>query len=105
MSGSIAPFVPRLLLRVHNRTVWEATGTVAFADISGFTRLSEQLAELGRAGAEELTNILNATFDALLGVAQDEGSSLTAVRRHSYLPQVGTTMRSKTLRKAAFEVA
>ena len=76
MSGSIAPFVPRLLLRVHNRTVWEATGTVAFADISGFTRLSEQLAELGRAGAEELTNILNATFDALLGVAQDEGGDL-----------------------------
>ena len=29
----------------------------------GFTRLSEQLAELGRAGAEELTLLLNATFE------------------------------------------
>ena len=29
----------------------------------GFTRLSEQLAELGRAGAEELTLILNDTFE------------------------------------------
>jgi class 3 adenylate cyclase/tetratricopeptide (TPR) repeat protein len=47
-----------------------------FADISGFTRLSEQLAELGKAGAEELTNILNATFDALLGVARGEGGDL-----------------------------
>ena len=69
MAGSITPFVPRLLLRVHDRMVWQATGTVVFADISGFTRLSEQLAELGRAGAEELTLILDATFDALLGVA------------------------------------
>ncbi len=47
-----------------------------FADISGFTRLSEQLAELGRAGAEELTRILNGTFDALLGVAHSEGGDL-----------------------------
>ncbi len=47
-----------------------------FADISGFTRLSEQLAELGRAGAEELTHILNATFEALLGVARAEGGDL-----------------------------
>ena len=76
MSGSITPFVPRLLLRVENRTVWHATGTVVFADISGFTRLSEQLAELGRAGAEELTRILNATFDSLLGVAHSEGGDL-----------------------------
>ena len=76
MSVSIAPFVPRLLLRVQDRTVWQATGTVVFADISGFTRLSEQLAELGRAGAEELTRILNATFDALLAVARSEGGDL-----------------------------
>ena len=76
MSAAIAPFVPRLLLSVPNRVVWQATGTVVFADISGFTRLSEQLAELGRAGAEELTVILNDTFDALLGVARSEGGDL-----------------------------
>jgi class 3 adenylate cyclase/tetratricopeptide (TPR) repeat protein len=76
MPPSIAPFVPRLLLRVPNRTAWQVTGTVVFADISGFTRLSEQLAELGRAGAEELTRILNGTFDALLGVARSEGGDL-----------------------------
>ena len=76
MPPSIAPFVPRLLLRVNNRQVWQSDGTVVFADISGFTRLSEQLAELGRAGAEELTRILDATFAALLGVARAEGGDL-----------------------------
>ncbi len=76
MPPSIAPFVPRLLLRVPNRNAWQVTGTVVFADISGFTRLSEQLAELGRAGAEELTRILNGTFDALLEVARSEGGDL-----------------------------
>jgi class 3 adenylate cyclase len=38
--------------------------------------LSEQLAELGKAGAEELTVLLNATFESLLGVARDEGGDL-----------------------------
>jgi class 3 adenylate cyclase/tetratricopeptide (TPR) repeat protein len=47
-----------------------------FADISGFTRLSEQLAELGKAGAEELTVLLNATFEDLLGVARADGGDL-----------------------------
>ncbi|MFZ4720510.1 MAG: adenylate/guanylate cyclase domain-containing protein, partial [Ilumatobacteraceae bacterium] len=47
-----------------------------FADISGFTKLSEQLAELGKAGAEELTVLLNATFEGLLSVARDEGGDL-----------------------------
>ena len=53
-----------------------ADGTFVFADISGFTKLSEQLAELGKAGAEELTVLLNATFESLLGVARDEGGDL-----------------------------
>ena len=47
-----------------------------FADISGFTKLSERLAGLGKAGAEELTFILNGTFTDLLGVAFTEGGDL-----------------------------
>ena len=30
-------------------------GTMAFIDISGFTRMSEKLAPKGRAGAEQVT--------------------------------------------------
>jgi predicted ATPase len=39
---------------------------LVFADISGFTRLSERLAREGPAGAERLGEILNATFDQLI---------------------------------------
>ncbi|MBS0661420.1 MAG: AAA family ATPase [Verrucomicrobia bacterium] len=41
-------------------------GAVLFADISGFTRLSESLAEKGPAGAEELSAILNDYFGRLI---------------------------------------
>ena len=75
-ASPFAPFVPRVLLRAGDLDTWVTEGTFVFADISGFTRLSEQLAELGKAGAEELTLILNATFDALLGVARSEGGDL-----------------------------
>jgi class 3 adenylate cyclase/tetratricopeptide (TPR) repeat protein len=56
---------------------WSATpGTLCFADVSGFTQLSERLARSGRVGAEELTAILNNTFTALLDVALAEGGDL-----------------------------
>ncbi len=76
MSSLIAPFVPDQLLRVRAADQWQADGTFVFADISGFTKLSEQLAELGKAGAEELTHLLNGTFESLLGVARHEGGDL-----------------------------
>src|SRR5215212_2042986 len=43
-------------------------GTLLFADISGFTALSERLAKYGREGAEELTARLNAYFEAMVDV-------------------------------------
>lgn len=80
MSSLLTPFVPRVLLRASQSPQlaphWETNGSFVFADISGFTKLSEQLAELGKAGAEELTVLLNATFESLLGVARDEGGDL-----------------------------
>jgi len=42
------------------------TGAVMFADISGFTALTEHLAERGPAGAEQLTEALNSYFDLLI---------------------------------------
>jgi class 3 adenylate cyclase/tetratricopeptide (TPR) repeat protein len=59
-----------------DRRAWADEATVVFADISGFTKLSEKLADLGKAGAEELVAILNGTFEALLGVADAEGGDL-----------------------------
>ena len=50
--------------------------TVVFADISGFTALSERLARLGREGAEELTETIGGSLSTLLTVAYENGGSL-----------------------------
>ena len=51
---------------------------VLFADISGFTKLAERLAEKGSAGAEELTRILNASFGQLIDITVAHGGEITA---------------------------
>jgi class 3 adenylate cyclase/tetratricopeptide (TPR) repeat protein len=78
--GELVPFVPRLtiewLKKSPDRRWLEIDGTVAFIDISGFTAMSEKLSSTGRAGAEEITEVMNATFSALLEVAYAEGGGL-----------------------------
>src|SRR4051794_16118393 len=73
-------FVPRLasewLSTDPDRTHLAVDGTLAFVDISGFTTLTERLARVGRAGSEELSDILSATFGALLEAARDDGADL-----------------------------
>lgn len=44
-------------------------GTLLFADISGFTNLSEKLREIGgKAGAEQVTRVINGYLDVMLGI-------------------------------------
>ncbi|GAB3425617.1 tetratricopeptide repeat protein [Flindersiella endophytica] len=52
------------------------SGTVVFADVSGFTALSERLARRGRAGAEELTDLINAVVAAMQAVSRPLGGDL-----------------------------
>ncbi len=52
------------------------SGTVMFADISGFTAMSEKLSRLGKEGAEEITDIVNRFFTALLEVTDYHGGDL-----------------------------
>ena len=65
-AAELVSFVPRLTLEwlrdEPEATVREVEGTLAFVDISGFTAMSERLSSLGRAGAEEVTEVMNATF-------------------------------------------
>lgn len=56
-----------------HRTV---TGSLVSADISGFTKLSENLAALGREGAEELTDLLNGCFTDMIDVADQYGGDV-----------------------------
>jgi predicted ATPase/class 3 adenylate cyclase len=76
----LTPYAPRLVIE-WLREDPEATrraldGTLAFVDISGFTAMSERLSSLGKAGAEEVTDVMNTTFARLLDVAYGEGGTL-----------------------------
>ena len=73
-------YVPRSLLTrlatPPEELVQTVEGTVVFADVSGFTRLSERLARVGKEGAEHLVDTINACFSALLADAYAHGGSL-----------------------------
>src|SRR5437764_4887115 len=51
-------------------------GAVLFADISGFTSLTERLAEHGRSGVEELTAMLNDYFGQIIKVVTADGGDV-----------------------------
>lgn len=73
-------YVPRILQQHLAddplREAWTAEGTAVFADVSGFTKLSEALAQKGREGAEQITDAIEKVFGELLGVAYDRGGTL-----------------------------
>ena len=79
-SGTVNAYVPRIILR-HLAAdpgvrAWTVDGTVAFVDISGFTKLSERLAKAGREGAEQITEAIGGSFEAILSVAYMNGGGL-----------------------------
>ena len=79
-SVDLTPYVPRVVvdwLRAAPEARRRALeGTLAFVDISGFTALNERLAEKGKLGAEEVTDVMNRTFERLLDVAYAAGGGL-----------------------------
>ncbi|UCC80835.1 MAG: tetratricopeptide repeat protein [Candidatus Zixiibacteriota bacterium] len=56
------------LLSSKNKTGKVLEGSLVFADISGFTAMSERLAGMGRIGGEKLTEIINRCFNPLLDI-------------------------------------
>ncbi len=51
-------------------------GAVLFADVSGFTAMSEKLSVLGKEGAEEVTGIVNSYFSTMLDINDKFGGDL-----------------------------
>src|SRR6476659_2758525 len=107
-SAELVSFVPRLTLewlRDEPDTWWrEVDGTLAFVDISGFTAMSERLSSLGRAGAEEVTEIMNATFAALLAVAYAQGGGLLKFGGDALLLLYAGDDHAARAARAAFEM-
>jgi class 3 adenylate cyclase/tetratricopeptide (TPR) repeat protein len=78
-SDPCLPYVSRLPLSwpdADGPVAHWVEGTLLFVDVAGFTALSERLARTGRAGAEELTDLLNGAFARLLAAAYENGGSL-----------------------------
>ena len=74
------PYLARILqhhlLDDAESPCWIAEGTAVFADVSGFTQLSEQLSRKGREGAEHITDTIGGSFASILKVAYANGASL-----------------------------
>jgi class 3 adenylate cyclase/tetratricopeptide (TPR) repeat protein len=80
----LASYVPRL---IQNRVIAnpspieapvaeELQAAILFADISGFTLLTERLAERGPTGVETLARILNEYFGQLIDIIHDYGGDV-----------------------------
>jgi class 3 adenylate cyclase/tetratricopeptide (TPR) repeat protein len=76
----LLPYVPRLvadwIADEPDAQFRAVPGTMVFADLSGFTAMSERLSRLGRVGAEEVTDAIGGCFEELLAVAYDVGGGL-----------------------------
>ncbi|MEO0493022.1 MAG: adenylate/guanylate cyclase domain-containing protein [Actinomycetota bacterium] len=78
-ADGLISFVPRLAVELArapgNRHV-KVEGSMLSADISGFTALSEKLADKGKAGAEEITELINTCFTGLIGEAYAQNGEI-----------------------------
>ena len=76
----LRPFVPRLAVDWLRETpaarARSFEGTLLFADISGFTDLTETLARRGREGAEEIAGVVDAAFGELIRRAYAQHADL-----------------------------
>lgn len=81
---TLASYVPALIVLrtavnpepVRSPAAESFPATVLFADISGFTGITEQLASQGPAGVEELTRVLNAYFEQLIAIITASGGDV-----------------------------
>jgi class 3 adenylate cyclase/tetratricopeptide (TPR) repeat protein len=81
---TLTSYVPALIARrlrenpapLTEPAVERFPAAVFFADISGFTRLAERLAQQGPAGAEELSHLLNDYFGRLISIVTAHGGDV-----------------------------
>lgn len=101
-------YLPKLLLTGpkelrSNRTA-TLEGSVIFADVSGFTALSEELARQGKVGAEQITEIINGAFTELLTVSRLEGGDVISFGGDATLLLFTGPEHARRAATAAFEM-
>jgi adenylate cyclase len=85
------------------------TAVVLFADISGFTRLSEALGREGKGRTEELTHLINRFFERVIGHLETYGGVVGKMSGDAilaYFPYDSTTQQAVMLRavKSALDI-
>lgn len=84
LTTTLASYVPTLIKRrlaknpqpISAPASEQFPAALLFADISGFTALTERLAQRGPVGAEELTSLLNAYFGRLINLISRHGGDV-----------------------------
>jgi class 3 adenylate cyclase/tetratricopeptide (TPR) repeat protein len=86
-AGALAPYVPRLVAAWHEDAPRHRAvdGTLVSVDISGFTALSERLAEQGRIGAEELIARISTCYAGLIDRSTARGGDVLKFRGDALL--------------------
>ncbi len=78
-AAALLPYAPRLIRdwsEQPDRRHLLFEGSLVFADLTGFTTMTERLAKIGRRGAEEVADIISDTFTAMLVPCYEAGGSL-----------------------------
>jgi class 3 adenylate cyclase len=113
---TIASYLPALIVRrlvanptpIPLPTAEERPAAVLFADISGFTALTERLAAEGPAGAEQLTRLLNTYFGRLIDIVTAHGGDVVKFAGDALLAvweDAGDTLDNLTRRAAQCALA
>src|ERR1044071_4368135 len=84
LTDLLTSYVPKLIqkrvaqnpLPIDSPLAKDFQAAVMFADISGFTTLTERLAEKGTSGVETLARILNDYFGQLIDLVYDYGGDV-----------------------------
>ncbi|KAF0234367.1 MAG: adenylate/guanylate cyclase, partial [bacterium] len=110
---TLSSYVPSLVIYQATKdpdyftkpTNQELTCVVLFADISGFTALTERLATLGPAGTEELTHLLNNYLGQLIDLISLYGGDIVEFAGDALLAIWSTELLARDLEVLTQKVA
>jgi class 3 adenylate cyclase len=76
----LSKYIPKHFAEIYSdiekKNFVRVNGTVMFADLSGFTNLSEKLTAKGKEGSEEISRIINEVFEELITIVSRSGGSV-----------------------------
>eukprot|EP01117_Protostelium_nocturnum_P014485 TRINITY_DN5511_c0_g2_i2.p1 TRINITY_DN5511_c0_g2~~TRINITY_DN5511_c0_g2_i2.p1 ORF type:complete len:1733 (+),score=655.57 TRINITY_DN5511_c0_g2_i2:165-5363(+) len=101
LTSILSSYCPKLVVRrmmnsavaIQTPEMEHYTAAVMFADISGFTALTERLAGEGLEGVEKLTTVLNQYFGKLIGIINKYGGDIIKFAGDAVLVIWPTTSR------------